>query len=158
MDLSKPSATKTHKRMVNKQHTEGAGKPFNEEQRIQEHWLTHLGGRWVSGLAVDHTVCGPSAAVFLDGKFTASMQGDKTSVTNPVPPGGKSPPSNSTSSSPLPTSSPATRLARSPQRDCTFGTELCAVEWKLPENQTRDSFISSQYLCFLAGYLVHSMQ
>lgn len=70
------------------------------------------GGRWVSELAVDPTVCSQSAAAFLSGKLTASMQGDKTAVTNPVQSGGKSPLSNNTSSSLIPTSSPEPRVCR----------------------------------------------
>ena len=66
-------------------------------------------GRWVSELAAGNgNVCSQAAGAFLHSRFTASTRCDKASVTNPVQSGGKSPLSNNTSASFIPTSSRAT--------------------------------------------------
>lgn len=98
-----------------------------------EHWVTHLVAGGCPSWAEDHTVCTQSAAAFLYGKRRARVWCDKASVTNPVPSGGKSLPSNNTSTCLAPTSSLAECLM---QRTSALSSAQVSL-WKsfLPEPQ-----------------------
>ena len=106
-----------------------------------EHWVTHLVAGGCPSWAVDHIVCTQSAAAFLYGKCRASVWCDKASVTNPVQSGGKSLPSNKTSTSLAPTSSLAECLMQ--RTSALSSAQVEGHSPMLPSHETRHPAVFS---------------